>query len=476
MSKPEYDLCVIGAGSAGLVAAAGAAAIGAKVVLVEKRKMGGDCLNYGCVPSKALLHSAKVAQTLRSAAAAGIDAHLPEIDLAHVMQRVRSVIQTIEPHDSPERFRSLGVEVIFGAGKFTGPQGFEVNGRTFSARKYIIATGSRPSVPDISGLNSVPYLTNETVFDLAESMPRLIVLGGGPIGVELAQAFTRLGSQVLLVDYQQRILKNEDQELAEVVEARLRHEGATLHLGATPLRFEGEAGRIRLLIKTTDGVEQWLESSHLLVAAGRRANIEDLGLAAAGVQVNNGRIVTDKRLRTANSDIYACGDVVGPYQFTHMAEHHAGIALRGALFHLPAGIEERVIPWCTFTDPELARVGLSETEAKARGISYQAYTFPFKEIDRAITDGETAGLAKILVAPNGKLLGATIVGPNAGELIHEYVLALAKNMKVSDLANMIHIYPTLAQINRRVANQQFKSRLTPTVRRWIKFLFKLRGG
>ncbi len=310
MSKPEYDLCVIGAGSAGLVAAAGATAIGAKVVLVEKHKMGGDCLNYGCVPSKALLHSAKVAQTLRSAAAAGIDAHLPEIDLARVMQRVRSVIQTIESHDSPERFRSLGVEVIFGAGKFTGPQGFEVNGRTFSARKYIIATGSRPAVPDIPGLNSVPYLTNETVFDLAESIPRLIVLGGGPIGVELAQAFTRLGSQVFLVDFQQRILKNEDQELAAVVEARLRHEGTTLHLGATPLRFEGEAGRIRLLIKTTDGVEQWLESSHLLVAAGRRANIENLGLAAAGVQVNNGRIVTDKRLRTANSDIYACGDVV----------------------------------------------------------------------------------------------------------------------------------------------------------------------
>lgn len=476
MSKPEYDLCVIGGGSAGLVAAAGAAALGAKVVLVEKHKMGGDCLNYGCVPSKALLHSAKVAQTMRNAGDAAIDAHVPDVSLERVMQRVRSVIQTIEPNDSPERFRSLGVEVIFGAGRFTAPRAFEVDGRLLGARKYIIATGSRPAIPDIPGLQEVPYLTNETVFDLSEPVPCLIVLGGGPIGVELAQAFARLGSEVHLVDPKQHILRNEDPDMAQVVELRLREEGVALHLGETPLRVEGEAGRLRMLTKQADGTEKWLEGTHLLVATGRRANVEQLGLEAAGVEVAHGRIVTDKRLRTANRAIYACGDVVGPYQFTHMAEHHAGIALRGALFHLPSKIEERVIPWCTFTDPELARVGLSETEAKAQGIAYQAYSFPFHEVDRAITDGQTTGLAKILTAPNGRLLGAAIVGPNAGELIHEYVLALSRNLKVGDLANVIHIYPTLAQINRRVANQQLKSKLTPSSKRWMKLLFGLQGA
>jgi pyruvate/2-oxoglutarate dehydrogenase complex dihydrolipoamide dehydrogenase (E3) component len=476
MAKPEYDLCVIGGGSAGLVAAAGAAALGAKVALVEKHKMGGDCLNYGCVPSKALLHSAKVAQTIRKAADAAIDAHMPDVSLERVMQRVRSVIQTIAPNDSPERFRSLGVEVIFGAGKFISRQDFEVSGRMLSARKFIIATGSRPAIPDIPGLKEAPYLTNETVFDLDEQVPHLLVLGGGPIGVELAQAFARLGSGVHLVNPQPQILRNEDRELAEVVASKLRSEGVKVHLETAPLRVEGEAGRLRLLVRQADGAPQWLEGTHLLVATGRRANIENLGLAIAGAKVSHGRIVTDKRLRTTNRDIYACGDVVGPYQFTHMAEHHAGIALRGALFHLPAKIEEKVIPWCTFTDPELARVGLSETEARARGIDYQTYSFPFHELDRAITDGETAGLAKIITAPNGRLLGAAIVGPNAGELIHEYVLALSRNLKVGDLANVIHIYPTLAQINRRVANEQLKSKLTPNAKRWMKCLFGLRGN
>lgn len=476
MAKPEYDLCVIGGGSAGLVAAAGAAALGAKVVLVEKHKMGGDCLNYGCVPSKALLHSAKVAQTMRAASAAAIDDHIPEISLARVMQRVRAVIAQIEPNDSAERFRSLGVEVLFGAGKFVDRKRFEVEGRALSARKFIIATGSRPAIPDIPGLKDVAYHTNETVFELNEAVPALLVIGSGPIGVEMAQAFLRLGSTVHLVDPQPQILRNEDPDLAQVVATRLEEEGAALHLGATPIRIEGEAGQVRLLIKQADGEELWLQGSHLLLATGRRANVENLALDVAGVELSRGRIATDKRLRTANRDIYACGDVVGPYQFTHMAEHHAGIALRSALFHLPARIEERVIPWCTFTDPELARVGLSETEAKAQGIAYQAFSFPFHDLDRAITDGETAGLAKILVAPNGRLLGAAIVGANAGELIHEYVLALARKLKVADLANVIHIYPTLAQINRRVANEQLKSKLTPGARRWMQRLFGLRGS
>lgn len=476
MAKPEYDLCVIGGGSAGLVAAAGAAALGAKVVLVEKHKMGGDCLNYGCVPSKALLHSAKVAQTMRQAAGAGLDAHAPAISLPQVMQRVRAVIRAIAPHDSAERFRSLGVEVLFGAGSFTGRRGFAVNGRTLSARKFIIATGSHPAVPDIPGLHDLPYLTNETVFDLDQPVPRLIVLGAGPIGVELGQAFARLGSAVHIIDRQARILPREDAELAAVVAQRLRREGVQLHLGVSTLRVEGGAGGVRALVRNAQDEEHWIEGSHLLVAVGRRANIDGLALAAAGVQVADGRIVTDRRLRTANRDIYACGDVTGPYLFTHMAEHHAGVALRNALFHLPAKLEGRVIPWCTFSDPELARVGLSESEAQTQGVAYRAYTFPFADIDRAVTDDAPAGLAKIVVAPDGRLLGAAIVGPNAGELIHEYVLALAKHMKVGDLAGVIHIYPTLAQINRRVAEQQLKARLTPGAQRWMRRLFGLRGN
>lgn len=475
MAKAEFDLCVIGGGSAGLVAAAGAASLGAKVVLIEKHKMGGDCLNYGCVPSKALLHSAKVAHTIRSSADASITSQAPEIRLEDVMQRVRNVIKTIEPNDSPERFRGLGVEVIFGTGKFAGTDRFEVNGRILTSRKFIVATGSRPAIPDIPGLNEVPYLTNETVFDLNEPVPSLIVLGGGPIGVELASAFNRLGTKVHVLDRQLHILKKEDADMAQIVQQQLLKEGISLSLGQNPLKFEGGAGTIKLTTKGKDGVEQTIEATHLLVATGRRANVEGIGLDAAGVKTSNGRIVTDQRLRTDNRNIYACGDVVGPYQFTHMAEHHAGIALRGALFHLPAKIEERVIPWCTFTDPELARVGLSETEAKAQGIDHQVYTFPFHEIDRAITDGETTGFAKIITAPNGKLLGAAIVGPNAGELIHEYVLALSRNLKVGDLANVIHIYPTLAQINRRVANEQLKAKLTPRTKRWMKLLFGLRG-
>ena len=474
-AKPEYDLCVIGGGEAGLVAAAGAAQLGAKVILVEKHKLGGDCLNDGCVPSKALLHSAKVAQTVRRAGDAAIDAQTPEISLQRVMQRVREVIKAIEPNDSPERFRSLGVELVFGAGQFGSRQAFAVNERLLTARKFILATGSRPLIPDIPGLAEVPYLTNETVFNLSEVVPCLIILGAGPIGVEMAQAFVRLGSAVVLIDRSTQILSREDPDMAAVVETRLSHEGVVIHLGMICLKVEGEAGALRLLVRHADGSESWLGGSHLLLATGRRANVENLGLELAGVEVGHGRIQTDQRLRTANPDIYACGDVAGPYQFTHMAEHHAGIALRGALFHLPAKIEQCVIPWCTFTDPELARVGLSERDAQEQGVDYRAYRFPFHEIDRAITDNDTPGMAKILCAPNGRLLGAAIVGPNAGELIHEYVLAMSRRLKVGDLAAVIHIYPTLAQINRRVANEHLKEKLTPALRRWMKLLFGLRG-
>lgn len=476
MAKPEFDLCVIGGGSGGLVVAAGGAALGAKVVLIEKRALGGDCLYHGCVPSKTLLHSAKVARTMRMAARFGLEPFSPRIEMSAVMERVASVIQAIAPHDSPERFRSLGVEVLFGSGQFLDPCTFKINGRTITARHFVLATGSRPAIPPLDGLGSIPYLTNETVFALNGPVPRLIVLGGGPLGIEMAQAFCRLGSEVQVVERGNQILPREDPDLAQVLADQLLEEGIQLHLGQGALRVEGQADGLRLWLKPEQGQEKPLSATHLLVAAGRQPNVEGLGLEAAGVVLVNGRILTDPYLRTTNQRIFACGDVTSPYQFTHVAEHQAGVILRNALFHLKARAEERIIPWCTFTDPELARVGLSEGQSKAQGIPYRAYTYPFEEIDRAQTEGEPGGFIKIITLPRGRLLGAAIVGPRAGELIHEYVLALSKKMKASDLARPIHIYPTLAQINRAVAEVPLKQALTPKVKRWIKLLFRLHGA
>jgi pyruvate/2-oxoglutarate dehydrogenase complex dihydrolipoamide dehydrogenase (E3) component len=476
MAQPDYDLCVIGGGAAGLVAAAGGAALGAKVALVERNKMGGDCLWYGCVPSKALLHSAGVAHTLRTAERAGLDNAVPGIDLARVMERVRSVIETLEPNDSPERFRGLGVEVLFGSGRFTGPERFDLAGRAITAKRFVLATGSRAAIPSIPGLEKIPFLTNETLFDLREPVPHLLIIGGGPIGVEMAQAFRRLGSQVDVIEAGSGILPREDQDMSALMQRCLEGEGVRFHFHRAITAVEGASGALRLNLGGEQQPAVVMEGSHLLIAAGRRPNVEGLGLEAAGVKLEKGRLKLDKRLRTTNKRIFACGDVAGPYLFTHMAEYQAGIVLRSALFHWPVRCNPSAVPWCTFTDPELARVGLSEDEAERAGIRHEVYGFDFAHIDRAVTDDSLEGRAKLVVAPNGKLLGATLWGPHAGELIHEYVLALSKGMKVSDLAGVIHIYPTLAQINRRVAELHLKNKLTPGLRRWIQRLFGLRGG
>lgn len=475
MSKPEYDLCVIGGGAAGLVVAAGGAALGARVALVEKQALGGDCLYHGCVPSKALLQCAKVAHTARNAVRFGVDAAAAPIDMGKIMRRVGQVIDTLAVHDSPERFRGLGVEVIFGAGRFADQYTFVVDDRHVTARKFVLATGSHPFIPAIDGLSTIPYLTNETLFTMREDVPELIIVGAGPVGMEMAQAFARLGSRVRVVQRGARVLPREDADLTEVVAGRLRDEGVKFNLGHTPLRVEGTAGKIRLAVVDEKGWEKTVEGTHLLLAAGRRGNVDGLGLDAAGVRVEHGYVATDTRLRTRRKHIYACGDVTGRYQFTHMAEHQAGVVLRNALFHLPSRAEEHVVPWCTFTDPELARVGLSEEEAQRQGVRHRVYTFPFENIDRAQTDGEACGFAKIITSPKGRLLGAALAGPHAGELIHEYVLALSKGMRAQDLSRVIHIYPTLAQINRRVADVRMKERLTPVAGKWIKRIFGLRG-
>jgi len=476
VARPDFDIVVIGGGAGGLVVAAGGAALGAKVALVEKHKMGGDCLWYGCVPSKTLIKSAHVAHAMRHADRWAIPPHAPSPDLAKVMERVAGVIRGIEPNDSPERFRSLGVDVNLGDGKFVAPDAFEVNGRRLTAKTFVIATGSRPAMLPIPGLAEAGALTNETLFDLREDVPHLIVIGSGPIGSEMAQAFRRLGSEVSVVDVAPRILPREDADMADVVYRRMLEEGVRYHFESSIAKVEGKRGDVRMTIKGKDGAERSIAATHVLVAAGRKANVENLGLDVAGVQLDKGRIVSDARLRTTNPRIYVVGDVAGGYQFTHLAEHHAGIVLRQAVFKLFWAKPSTVVPWCTYTDPELARVGPSEDEAKQQGIAHKVYRFAFDEIDRARAEGETEGFAKLVTDPSGRLIGAAIVGPHAGELIAEAVLAVTKGMKASDLSSAIHAYPTLASINRRAADQRQKEGLTPTSKAWIKRIFGLQGA
>ena len=476
MARPEFDIVVIGGGAGGLVVAAGGAALGAKVALVEKHRLGGDCLWTGCVPSKTLIRSAAVAHAMRHADRWALAPREPMPDLAAVMERVASVIRGIEPHDSPERFRSLGVDVILGEGRFVARDAFEANGRRLAAKTFVIATGSRPAMPPIPGLAEAGALSNETLFDLREDVPRLIVIGGGPIGCEMAQAFRRLGSEVTLADVAPRILAREDADLAEVVQRRMADEGVTFHLDASIAKVDGRRGEVRLTLKADDGRERTVAGTHLLVAAGRKVNHEGLGLEATGVKVENGRIVVDDRLRTTNPRVYAIGDAAGGYQFTHLAEHHAGIVLRQAIFRLFWTKPSKVVPWCTYTDPELARGGLSEDEAQQRGIAHRVYRFAFDEIDRARAEDETEGFAKLVTDPQGRLLGAAIVGVHAGELIAECVLAVSKGMKAGDLSATIHAYPTLASVVRRAADQRLKEGLTPASKAWIRRVFGLRGA
>lgn len=479
MANTEFDLAVIGGGAGGLVVAAGGAKLGAKVALIEKDRLGGDCLWHGCVPSKTLIKSARVAHTMRHADRWALSPADPKPELARVMERVASVVAGIAAHDSPERFRAMGVDVIHGSGKFVSPGAFAVDGRTITAKHFVLATGSRPAIPPIAGLAYVPYLTNETVFALREPVAHLIIIGAGPIGSEMAQAFRRLGSAVTVVDMASKILPREDADVATVVQRRLEAEGVRYRLGisvggVTP--GEAQAGRIRMTLRTANGAVEQIAASHLMIAAGRVPNIDGLGLDAAGVRVENGRIAVDGMLGTSNPRIHVVGDVAGAHPFTHVAEHHAGIVLQQTLFRMRWARPSAVVPWCTYTDPELARVGLSETDARAHGIVHRVYRFPFEHIDRARADGETEGFAKLVTDPRGRLLGAAIVGADAGELIAECVLAIEKRMKAGDLSAAIHTYPTRSQIARRAADQRRRESLTPASRVWMRRLFSLRGG
>jgi dihydrolipoamide dehydrogenase len=452
----DYNLLVIGAGSAGLVSAYIAAAVKAKVALIEKHRMGGDCLNTGCVPSKALIRSARLVAEARDARRYGLDRAEVDFDFARVMERVQEVVRKVEPHDSVERYTRLGVEVIEGEARLVSPWEVEVAGRRLSARSIVIATGARPLVPALPGLEQVDYLTSDTLWSLRELPRRLVVLGGGPIGVELAQCFARFGSEVTVIEMAPRLLPREDAEVSAELEARFRAEGLQLAAAHRALRVEAE-GNERRVVCEHDGREVAFEFDQLLVALGRKPNVEGFGLEELGVALGErGTVGVDGMLRTNFPNIYACGDVAGPYQFTHVASHQAWYAAVNGLLapFWSFRADYRVIPWAIFTDPEVARVGLSEEEARARGIAFEVAHYELDDLDRAIADGTDHGFVKVLTAPGkDRILGATIVGADAGNLVAEFVLAMRHGLGLNKLLGTIHIYPTMMEANKYVAGR-----------------------
>jgi len=464
------DICVIGAGSAGLSVAAAAATFGVPVVLVEKGRMGGDCLNYGCVPSKALIAAGKRAHAMRDAAKFGIAPVEPEIDFRKVNAHVHDVIAAIAPNDSVERFTALGVRVIQAEARFKDRRTLVAGDVEIRARRFVIATGSRPVIPQIPGIDGVDVLTNETIFDLTRRPGHLIIVGGGPIGVELAQAHRRLGSDVTIIEAG-RALGREDPELAAFALRALREDGVVVHEGAKVSSVErrGKTG-VRVHVET-EGARFVVYGTHLLAAAGRTPNIDSLDLAAARVSFSTRGVKANGRLRTTNRRVYAIGDVAGGPQFTHVAGYHASLVLRPLLFRLPARVDPSIIPRVTYTDPEIAHVGMSEEEALKAHKGVRILRWPLSENDRAQTERETAGLVKLIASSKGRILGVSIVGANAGEMIGLYGLAIARGIGVRDLASWLVPYPTMSEIGKRAAITYFAGvTRKPVVRALIRFL------
>ncbi|WOI52062.1 dihydrolipoyl dehydrogenase family protein [Parvularcula sp. LCG005] len=457
MTDIKCDLCIIGAGSAGLSIASGAAQLGRKVVLIEKGKMGGDCLNYGCVPSKSLLASAKTAQGFRTAEKFGIGAVEPDVDFAKVHDHIHSVIAAIEPNDSQERFEKLGCTVLREAARFIGPREVMVGADKVRAKHFVIATGSRPFVPPIEGLESVPYLTNETLFDRTSPPRHLLIIGGGPIGLEMAQAHRRLGAEVTVME-RGTIMPKDDPELVEIVRQRLIEEGVVLHEHTDITRVGGQDGAITVQGQKSGGAFD-ASGSHLLVAVGRRANFESLDLEKAGVETHDKGIKVNDRLRTSNKRIYAIGDVIGGRQFTHVAGYHANIAVRNILFKMPTKNKDDIAPWVTYTDPELAHVGLNVGMADEKREKYTVAEWSYDENDRAQAEHANAGRAKVLVGKGGHILGCTIVGKNAGDLIGPWALAVANKLKIGAFTSMIAPYPTLTEVSKRAASAYYSPTL-----------------
>ncbi len=469
---PRYNLVVIGGGTAGLVTAAGAAGLGAKVALIERHLLGGDCLNVGCVPSKALIRAARTAAEVRRAGDFGVHVNGEVgVDFAAVMERMRRLRADLSPHDSAARFRELGVDVFIGAGKFTGRDTVEVAGKTLRFAMAAIATGARAAAPAIPGLDTVPYLTNETLFSLTTLPKRLGVIGAGPIGCEMAQSFARFGAEVFLIESINGVLPREDRDAAMILQAALLRDGVKLLGGGKNLRLAKAPDGVRVLVES-HGRDHDLVVDQLLVAVGRAPNVEGLGLEKAGVEFGKKGVVVDDHLRTTNPRVFACGDICSPYQFTHAADFMARIVIQNALFKGRKKASALTIPWCTYTSPEIAHVGLHPREAKAKGIELDTFTQQMGKVDRAILDGEEEGFVRVHVRKGtDEILGATITATHAGDMIGEISLAMTNRIGLGKIAGAIHPYPTQAEAIRKVGDLYNRTRLTPFVKslfaRWL---------
>ncbi len=468
----KVDICVIGGGSGGLSVAAASAQFGVSVVLLESGLMGGDCLNYGCVPSKAMIAAAKQAHVLGAGPPFGIGKRVAKVDFAAVNNHIHEVIDGIAPNDSVERFTGLGVTVIEEAGRFADAETVVAGDHEVKARRFVIATGSSAGVPPIEGLDDVPYLTNETIFDNTERPEHLIVIGGGPIGIELAQAHRRLGSKVTVLELFQPLAKD-DPELTRIVLDKVMEDGVDIRAGVKVENVSSGEKGITVAIEE-EGTAKKVTGSHLLIAAGRNPNVEGLDLEAAGIEYDRRGIKVDAGLKTTNKNVYAIGDVAGALQFTHVANYHAGLVIRNALFRMPVKADYSAIPWVTYTDPELAHVGLTEEQAREKHGRIRVLRWPYAENDRAMAERKTTGLVKVTTSNRGKILGASIVGASAGELIQPWVLAMSSGLKIKDMTGYVVPYPTLGEINKRAAYGYYTSSLGKPWLRWlIKMLAKL---
>ena len=482
----DYDLVVIGGGTAGLVAAAGAASLGARVALLERDRLGGECLWTGCVPSKALIGSARAAQTVRDGEAFGLASGEPGVDGSAVLASVREARARIQHHDDPERFRAMGVEVVEGVeARFRGDGAVRADGRTYRGRGTLIATGSRPAIPPIEGLEEAGYVTHEGAFDRERLPASAVILGAGAIGVEFAQAYRRLGVEVTLVEMEERVLPREDAELSERLETILREEGIRVLTGTRAVRAGREGGSRTLAVRAVDGggpghgsgeegEGRLLRAEEIFVATGRVPNVEALDLEAAGIRTTSEGVAVDGALRTSRSGVFAAGDVIGGHLFTHVADHEARTVIRNALFPFASDVDYSVVPWAIYSDPELARVGPTEAEARARhGDGISVHRYDLAELDRAVTDRDARGLVKLVAGPKGELIAAHLLAPRAGTLIVEPALALRTGTKVTELADLVHPYPTLSEGIRRAAQEAYRARLTPRVERWLGRWFRL---
>jgi pyruvate/2-oxoglutarate dehydrogenase complex dihydrolipoamide dehydrogenase (E3) component len=478
MAGFDYDIGIIGGGAAGLTVAAGASQLGAKTLLVEKEKqLGGDCLHFGCVPSKTLIKSAKVYHLMKHAERYGLPRmEVPPVDFRMVRERIRSVIEVIQEHDSEERFCGLGAKVQFGQAEFSDEHTIRLNGQSVSAKKWVVATGSSAALPPIKGLDHTPFITNREIFYLDRLPASMIILGAGPIGTEMSQAFARLGTQVTVVDMGHQILPKEDRDLADALKKNLEDEGVRFHLNASieAVADFGHAREVR--IRTAERVELRLTAETLLVALGRKANVEGLGLDRIGVEFDRRGVKVDAHQRTGRRHIFAAGDVTGGFQFTHAAGYQGGIVVSNAVFHLPRKASYTWLPWCTYTDPPLASIGMNEKAAKAAGIDYEVWTEEFHGNDRSLAEGEDIGKIKMLLDKKENPIGVQILGPQAGDLLAEWVAVLNGKVKLATLAAAIHPYPTLGEINKRVAGNFFSEKIfSDRVRKGLKLIFQFKG-